>query len=54
MEFMAYVTDSLYLSGQGKYIGHRWFDMIRPRVIGDVDPQEVVNDVVKRAGLVIA
>lgn len=53
MEFMAYVTDSLYLSGQSKYIGRRWFDMVRPRIIGDVDPQEVVDSVAKRAGLVI-
>ena len=54
MEFMAYVTDSLYLSGQSKYIGRRWLDVIRPRVIGDVNPQEVVDDVAKRAGLVVA
>lgn len=54
MEFMAYVTDSLYLSGQSKYIGHRWFDMVRPKVYKDVDAAAVVDDVAERAGLVIA
>lgn len=54
MEFMAYVTDSLHLMGQNKYLGHRWYDGVRPRVYEDVDAAAVVEDVIKRAGLVVA
>ena len=54
MAFKTYVTDSLHLMGQNKYIGHRWYDEVRPKVYEDVNAAEVVDDVVKRAGLVIA
>lgn len=54
MAFKTYVTDSLHLMGQHKYLSHRWYDEVRPKVYKNVDPQEVVEDVVKRAGLVVA
>lgn len=54
MAFKTYVTDSLHLMGQNKYLGHRWYDEVRPKVYEDVDATTVVDDVVKRAGLVIA
>ena len=53
MAYMAYVTDSLHLAGQNKYLGHKWYDTVRPKVYEDVDAATVVNDVAKRAGLVI-
>ena len=54
MVFMTYITDSLHLMGQNKFVGSRWCDMVRPKVYEDIDAAEVVDDVVKRAGLVIA
>lgn len=54
MAFKTYVTDSLHLMGQNKYLGHRWYDEVRPKVYEDVDATAVVDDVAKRAGLVIA
>lgn len=54
MAFKTYVTDSLHLMGQNKYLGHRWYDQVRPKVYEDVDAAAVVNDVAKRAGLVVA
>lgn len=54
MAFKIYVTDSLHLMGQQKYLGHRWYDEVRPKVYEDVNATTVVEDVVMRAGLVIA
>ena len=53
MAFKVYVTDSLYLMGQRKFIGRRWYDQVRPKVYEDIDAAEVVADVTKRAGLVV-
>lgn len=53
MAFKVYVTDSLYLMGQQKFIGRRWYDQVRPKVYEDIDAAEVVADVTKRAGLVV-
>lgn len=52
MAFKVYVTDSLYLMGQRKFIGLRWYEQVRPKVYEDVDAAAVVADVMKRAGLV--
>lgn len=52
MAFKVYVTDSLYLMGQQKFIARRWYDHVRPKVYEDIDAAEVVADVTKRAGLV--
>lgn len=53
MTFKVYVTDSLYLMGQHKFIGRRWYDRVRPKVYEDVDAAAVVTDVATRAGLVV-
>lgn len=53
MAFKVYVTDSLHLMGQHKFIGRRWYDQVRPKVHEDVDAAAVVADVTKRAGLVV-
>lgn len=53
MAFKVYVTDSLYLMGQHKFIGRRWYDQVRPKVHEDIDAVTVVADVTKRAGLVV-
>lgn len=54
MAFKTYVTDSLHLVGQNKYLSHRWYDTVRPKVYEAVDATAVVDDVIKRAGLVVA
>ena len=46
MAFKTYVTDSLHLMGQNKYLGRRWYDEIRPKVYEDVNAAAVVEDVV--------
>lgn len=53
MAFKVYVTDSLYLMGQHKFIGRRWYDRIRPKVHEDIDAAAVVADITNRAGLVV-
>ena len=54
MAFRTYVTDSLYLRDRGQTHSKRWIDIVRLRAAEDVDPQAVLDDLVKRAGLVIA
>lgn len=53
MAFKVYVTDSLHLMGQRKFIGRRWYDQVRPKVYEDIDAAAVVVDVTERAGLVV-
>lgn len=53
MAFKVYVTDSLYLMGQRKFLNRRWYDQVRPKVYEDVDAAAVVADVTKRAGLAV-
>ena len=53
MAFKVYVTDSLHLMGQHKFIGRRWYDQVRPKVYEDIDAAAVVADVTKRAGLAV-
>lgn len=54
MAYRTYVTDSLYLRDRGKSHSKRWIDIVRPRAAEDVDPQDVLDDLAERAGLVIA
>lgn len=51
--YRAYVTDSLRLSAEGKYIPRRYFDLIHPELAeaDDYDADKVVCGVVERAGL---
>lgn len=53
MLFKVYVTDSLHLMGQHKFIGRRWYDQVRPKVYEDIDAAAVMADVTTRAGLVV-
>lgn len=53
MAFKVYVTDSLYLMGQQKFLNRRWYDTVRPKVYEDIDAAAVVADVTRRAGLVV-
>lgn len=53
LAYRTYVTDSLRLSAENKYINERWVDMIRPKKQEDVNALSIVLDVMKRAGLVM-
>lgn len=53
LAFEVYVTDSLYLMGQRKFLNSRWYDRVRPKVYEDIDAAAVVADVTERAGLVV-
>lgn len=53
MEFMAYVTDCLYWQGRGMAPKTRWVDAVRPREPEHTDPQEVLDYLVERGGVVI-
>lgn len=53
MAFRVYVTDSLYLMGQHKFLNRRFYDTVRPRTYEDIDAAAVVADVTARAGLVV-
>ena len=51
LSYRVYVTDSLKLSGEHKYIERRWYDLVKPQP--EMDADEIATDVIKRAGLVI-
>lgn len=53
MAYRIYVTESLRLIPQGKYLTQGFGDMLRPKTIPDMDGDAIVADVVKRAGLVV-
>lgn len=53
MAFKVYVTDSIYLMGQRKFIGSRWYEQVRPKAYEDIDAAAVAADVTMRAGLVV-
>lgn len=44
-----YVTESLRLQGEGKYLGERYVDLIHPTE--DYDAEEIIEGVIARAGL---
>lgn len=48
---MTYVADSLRLQGENKYIPIKFRDILHPAPV--IDPMKIINDVVKRAGLVV-
>lgn len=48
------MTDSLRLSGEHKYIQHRWADIIMPQAEPEQDDrpvEEIAADIWRRAGL---
>lgn len=51
--YKTYVTDSLRLMGENKYLDTRWIDLITDNQIEDIDAESVVDDIVNRAGLVV-
>ena len=48
--YRIYVTDSLQLSAEGKYISKRWWSMVDPHK-KEMDADRVISDIVNRAGL---
>lgn len=53
MSYRVYVTDSLFLRGQNKYPNKRWAELIERKPIDTRKPEEIVADIISRAGLVI-
>lgn len=49
MLYREFVTESLRLMGQGKSLTAKWWDTVRPKL--QIDPEEVVSDLVSRAGV---
>ncbi len=47
--YRAYVAESLHLQGKGEYIDASYIDLLYPPEDFDVD--EVIDDVIARAGL---
>ena len=47
--YRAYVTETLRLRGEGKYIPTRWLDWVHPPE--EIDAEEVKAGVIERAGL---
>ena len=47
--YRVYVTDSLKLSGEGKYISERFHDLMHPPE--EIDAEAIIDDVIERAGL---
>ena len=45
------MTDSVRYQAEGKYISKRWWDMVNPARIEEVDAEELISEVVQRAGL---
>lgn len=48
--YRIYVTDSLMLSAEGKYISKRWWSMVDTNR-EEIDAEHVISDIVNRAGL---
>lgn len=47
------MTESLRMQGQGKYLSESYERLIRPPAPIDADAEDVIADVVERAGLVM-
>lgn len=47
--YKIYVTDALQCLGKGMYLVNRWHE---PEITMDRDAEEIVDDVVRKAGLV--
>lgn len=48
--YRIYVTDSLRLKAEGKYISKRWWAIVHPAQ-EDADPEAIISDIIERAGL---
>ena len=51
LSFRAYVTDSLRLKGEGKYIPERWIEIIEPQRRDDRSAEQIAADIMAGAGL---
>lgn len=51
MAYRAYVTESLRLQGENKYIQRSWLDIIDHRSMDTRSGDEIALDVIERAGL---
>lgn len=51
--YRAYVTDSLQLSGQNKYLATRWADSLAEETHDSRTPEEIVAGIIQRAGLTL-
>lgn len=49
--YRIYIAESLRLQGEGKVIGVKYFDLIHPKKYKD--PVAIIDDVVKKAGLIL-
>lgn len=53
MAYRLYVTESLRLIPQGKYITQSFSDALKPSSGKDADGDAIVREVIERAGLVV-
>lgn len=51
MTYRAYVTETLRLRGENKYISRSWLDIIDPKPVDNRSGDEIALSVVKNAGL---
>ena len=51
MAYRAYVTESLRLQGENKYIQRSWLDIIDHRPMDTRSGDEIALDVIERTGL---
>ena len=49
--YRAYVTESLRLQGENKYIQRSWLDIIDPKPVDTRSGDEIALDVIERTGL---
>ena len=53
MLFRAYVSESLRLTPQNKYLTTAYSDLIKPRKRERGDPKQVAAEIIKKAGLTV-
>lgn len=53
MSYRVYMTDSVHLYGENKHITNRWYDILRPAPVEDIDADTIAVDIIQRAGLVV-
>lgn len=51
--YRIYMSDSLYLQGEGKRYQDRYIDIIKPKKIDNRSAEEIVDDVLIKAGITV-
>lgn len=51
--YRIYMSDSLYLQGEGKRYQDRYIDIIKPKKVDNRSAEEIVDDVLSKAGITI-